>query len=169
MAGLLSRLLGGVDKFSGEVLNPTSSLGKLGAYLGAASGGTLGQAALGYQADERRQQDDMLTQQLRLMQLTKPQAPHYWETNNGSLAVVGADGKPTILYQDPTPKIDWITATNPDGTKTLTPTIGGIPQGMGQAAQPSQGFDTLPQGFTVKKGGSGASPSSFPRPVRGSR
>ena len=166
MAGLLSRLLGGVDKFSGEVLNPTSSLGKLGAYLGAASGGTLGQAALGYQSDERRQQDDMLTQQLRLMQLTKPQAPHYWETNNGSLAVVGQDGKPQILYQDPTPKIDWITATNPDGTKTLTPTIGGIPQGMGQP----QGALTAPVGkLTPIDGGSGASPSSFPRSVRGPR
>ncbi|WP_426265153.1 hypothetical protein [Sphingomonas sp. PWP1-2] len=51
----------------------------------------------------------------------KATAPHYWETNNGSLGMVGADGKPAIVYQDPTPKINWITADNPDHTKTIIP------------------------------------------------
>lgn len=38
-------------------------------------------------------------------------APHYWETNNGSLGVIGPDGKPQIVYEDPTPKMNYI----PDG------------------------------------------------------
>lgn len=61
----------------------------------------------------------------------KPQTPHYWETNDGSLASIDpATGKPRVVYQDPTPKIDWITAQNPDGTKTLVPMQrGGAPAG----------------------------------------
>lgn len=58
-----------------------------------------------------------------------PKQPHYWETNDGSLASIGPDGQPQVLYKDPTPKIEWITATNPDGTKTLMP----MPQGGGGA------------------------------------
>jgi len=41
-----------------------------------------------------------------------------------------------IAYHDPTPKVTWINADNGDGTKTLVPTIGGIPQ-MGQLQAPS--------------------------------
>lgn len=60
----------------------------------------------------------------------KPTAPHYWETNNGSLGTIGADGKPRIVYEDPTPKVDWIRADNGDGTFTMTP----VQQGVGQPA-----------------------------------
>lgn len=51
----------------------------------------------------------------------KPAEPHYWETNNGSLGMIGADGQPHIAYQDPTPKINWITADNADHTKQIIP------------------------------------------------
>jgi hypothetical protein len=40
-----------------------------------------------------------------------PAQPHYFETNNGSQGMIGADGKPQILYQDPDPKMNFI----PDG------------------------------------------------------
>lgn len=91
----------------------------------------------------------------------KPTAPHYWETNNGSLGVIGADGKPTIIYQDPTPKIDWITAQNPDGTKTLVPMQqgGGMPGAAVPTAPvgkltPISGGPSLPAagGFSVPSG-----------------
>jgi hypothetical protein len=72
-----------------------------------------------------------------------PRSPHYWETNDGSLGVIGPDGKPSIAYKDPTPKIDWITATNADGTKTLVP----MQQGGGGPVSPTPG------------GGSGSAPS----------
>lgn len=52
----------------------------------------------------------------------KPTAPHYWETNNGSLGMVGPDGQPQIIYNDPTPKIDWMQARDPaTGQITLYP------------------------------------------------
>jgi hypothetical protein len=51
----------------------------------------------------------------------KPVEPHYWETNNGSLGTIGRDGVPHIAYPDPTPKIQWITSDNGDGTKTIVP------------------------------------------------
>ncbi|MBA4092039.1 MAG: hypothetical protein C0494_15815 [Sphingobium sp.] len=74
-----------------------------------------------YQRRLKDQRDTWLAQQQWERANPAPRAPHYWETNDGSLGVIGADGKPTIAYKDPTPKVDWITATNPDGTKTLYP------------------------------------------------
>lgn len=77
-------------------------------------------------------------------QLPKQVAPHYWETNNGSLGMIGADGRPQIVYEDPTPKINWITADNPDGTKSLIP-VGpnGPMQGGGGPASPALGAGML--------------------------
>lgn len=66
-----------------------------------------------------------------------PPAPHYWQTNNGSEMMVGPDGKPQVIYADPTPKINWVRADNGDGTFTMVPmgadgsTLGG---GAGAAA-----------------------------------
>jgi len=37
--------------------------------------------------------------------------PHYFESNDGSVGMIGPDGKPQILYKDPTPKMNFI----PDG------------------------------------------------------
>lgn len=100
----------------------------------------------------------------QLSALNKPAAaPHYWETNNGSLAVVGPDGRPQVLYEDPTPKVDWITTTNPDGTKTLVP----MQQGGGR---PQTGATpTAPVGKLTPIDGGQMQPASggFPRPVQG--
>lgn len=75
----------------------------------------------------------------------KAAAPHYWETNDGSLGFVGPDGTPQILYKDPTPKLNWIQADNGDGTKQLIPVGpngpimggGGPASGAGGFAPPS--------------------------------
>lgn len=99
--------------------------------------------------------------------MPKQGAPHYWETNDGSLAVVGPNGKPQVLYQDPTPKINWIQADNGDGTKSLIPVgpngplgaKGGDPVSGAQAGQPPA---TLPPDFDF---GGPTQPASggFPR------
>lgn len=99
--------------------------------------------------------------------MPKQGAPHYWETNDGSLAVVGPDGRPQVLYQDPTPKINWIQADNGDGTKSLIPVgpngpvgaKGGDPVSGAQAGQPPA---TLPPDFDF---GGPTQPASggFPR------
>lgn len=90
----------------------------------------------------------------------KPSAPHYWETNNGSLAAVGPDGMPKIVYEDPTPKQGVVAIDNADGTKTLYPTVNGVPVGMTPGAPqaavggaiPLQN-GALPPGFKLRSGG----------------
>lgn len=70
--------------------------------------------------------------------------PHYWETNDGSLGYVGTDGKPSILYKDPTPKINWIEADDGRGGKRLIPVGPNGPlSGGGNATPPA----TLPPDF----------------------
>lgn len=76
-----------------------------------------------------------------------PRAPHYWEMNDGSLGVVGPDGKPQVLYKDPTPKIDWITANNPDGTKTLV----SVQKGGGQTSG-GPAIGTVEDGYRFRGG-----------------
>lgn len=91
-----------------------------------------------------------------------PTHPHYWETNDGSLGAVGPDGKPTILYKDPTPKVDWITVNNPDGTKTIVPK----PQGGGVSPTPSVPTPGTIDGGYRFKGGDPSNQSNW-EPVSG--
>ena len=71
MAGLLSKIAGGVNRFSDELLAPTNPLGKLGMYLGAASGGVLGQASLAHQQDQLSRGDADLDRQYKQAQIAK--------------------------------------------------------------------------------------------------
>lgn len=90
------------------------------------------------------------------LQNRKPAAPHYWEMNDGSLGMVGPDGKPVVLFKDPTPKINWVTADNPDGTKSLIPMGPNGPLGGG--AQPATpGITFTP----IEDGGPAATPGTF--------
>lgn len=99
----------------------------------------------------------------------KASAPHYWETNDGSLGMVGPDGKPQILYQDPTPKITTIAVDNADGTKTLV-RVGpdGVPIGMGVGGKTSGampgaspvGLPTAPVGKLTPLPGGPTQPAS---------
>lgn len=87
-----------------------------------------------------------------------PGNPHYWEMNDGSLGRVGPDGKPEVVYKDPTPKTTYVTADNGDGTKTIVPIVNGVPQ-MGGAARPQVGAVIA----DPRKGGQTGAPSAtFP-------
>lgn len=93
-------------------------------------------------------------------------APYRFTANDGDVYELGADGKPQRLFDDPTPKTDWITAKNPDGTMQIIPMVGGRPAVGGAPAPQRQVIQQLPPG--VKPiGGGGAAPSG-PRtfPVR---
>ena len=64
-----------------------------------------------------------------------PRAPHYWETNNGSLAMVDPmTGQPRVVYEDPTPKVTWTQVDLPNGQKQLIPSINGVMSGGGSSA-----------------------------------
>lgn len=144
-------------------------LGSIGDAVSSAFGGGTPYAAASNQFRQRQQQlqDYRMKQADEMAQWTaqqewkranpEPVQPHYWETNDGSLGIVGPDGKPQILYQDPTPKVNWITAENPDGTKSVIP-VG--PNGPLNAQQPSR-----PAIGTVmkdpRKGGAGSGQTGF--------
>jgi len=82
----------------------------------------------------------------------KQTAPHFWETNDGSLGMVGPDGRPQVLYQDPTPKITTLALDNGDGTKTLV----------------RVGPDGLPIGNAMQGGGGQSSTAGAGLPAIGS-
>lgn len=94
-----------------------------------------------------------------------PSSPYRWESNDGSLMEVGADGQPRTVYKDPTPKINWIRADNGDGTFQMVP-VG--PQGpmTPQTQQPAAGgiLKSLPPG--VKPIGGAGSGGSRTFPIR---
>ena len=73
-------------------------------------------------------------------QFPKAVAPHYWETNDGSLGMIGPDGQPKIVFQDPTPKQETIQVRDPatgevkwfkvpvgGGDPSVSPSPGGVP------------------------------------------
>jgi hypothetical protein len=125
------------------------------------------QQAIAEQEYQRRQQDEQntwLARQQWQRENPQPVAPHYFETNDGSQAVIGPDGKPQIVYKDPTPKVTWITSDNGDGTKSLIPMVNGMPAG---APAPAPTPNGLPPGYAVrKKGGAASGPSTFPDPMK---
>lgn len=109
-------------------------LGVISEGLAGAAGNGPGVYMQSKMRDKEMQRQDSLYQRHRADQMVDwrakqefersnpaPRAPHYWEMNDGSLGVVGPDGKPTILFKDPTPKINWIKADNGDGTQQLIP------------------------------------------------
>jgi hypothetical protein len=66
-----------------------------------------------YQRQRQDGMSDWLAKQAWERANPSPRAPHYWETNDGSLAMVGPDGKPSVLYKDPTPKTETIQVRDP--------------------------------------------------------
>lgn len=106
----------------------------------------------------KQQQADTLAQyeaQQRIAAQYRKQTPYRWESNNGSLMEIGEDGQPRLVYQDPTPKVNWVRADNGDGTFTM------VPMSQGGATQPNE-LDTLPEGYSVRGAGSGQ--RGFPHP-----
>jgi hypothetical protein len=64
---------------------------------------------------------------------TTNRQPHYFEANDGSQYLIGPDGKPQLVFKDPTPKVTMVAVDNGDGTKTVMPFANGAP--LGQAPQ----------------------------------
>lgn len=125
------QLLGGLDGIADTL-------------IGVDDPGYLQSVQQGKRADDlyaRRQQDDQDQWMSReLWKRANPEAtnPYRWEANDGSLMEMGPDGKPRIAYQDPTPKLNWITADNGDGTKTIVP-VGPNGPMTGQPSRPTVG------------------------------
>jgi hypothetical protein len=86
----------------------------------------------------------------------QPKTPYRWESNDGSLMEIGADGQPKVVYQDPTKKIQWVRADNGDGTFTMVP--------VGQGGAPAA--PTAPVGKLRPYGGQTPPASgNFPDPM----
>jgi hypothetical protein len=136
----------GLAGFLDRALMPTNALGMFGQALVAAGGGPLGTAEAYLMQSRPRAKgphfehigdsfgvvDDATGQFTPTY--TAPKAPehHYWESNDGSLMDLTADG-PTKVYEDPTPKMNFI----PDGmgggqwvaVPTAAPTMPSLPSG----------------------------------------
>lgn len=101
----------------------------------------------------KQQQADTLAQyeaQQRIAAQYRKQTPYRWESNNGSLMEIGEDGQPRLIYQDPTPKVNWVRADNGDGTFTMVP----VGQDGSTAASPPK-----PVGKLTPYGGPQATPA----------
>lgn len=135
----------------------TRAIGILGDTLAGAAGGQPMYAQHLYQqkamrerqqqqlaalADERAYREQEWTRQKQWARDNpEPRAPYRWEANDGSLMEIGPDGKPVVVYQDPTPKVNWIRADNGDGSFSMVPVgpngpIGGAPAANGTPTAP---------------------------------
>lgn len=76
--------------------------GILGDALAAFGGGTPQFARM--QMQEREREQDAADWGRRLQMQRASHAPYRWESNDGSLMEMGADGQPRVVYKDPTPK-----------------------------------------------------------------
>lgn len=104
--GLLSRLMGGVNQFSNELLHPSTPLGQFGMYLSAASGAPLGRAGVAAAEDQRQAESDQAERDYRNAQaqaaLFKAYAPRP-ENVGGILGMVDPQtGNFTQTYAPPT-------------------------------------------------------------------
>lgn len=93
----------------------------------------------------------------------EPPNPHYFEANDGSQYMIGADGQPKLVFKDPTPKVTMVAVDNGDGTKTIMPFVNGVPAGQAeQPVRPKIG-EVVPD---PRKGGAGPQgPRTFPDPM----
>jgi hypothetical protein len=100
--------------------------------------GALGQPGMYAQSMERRRQEqaalDREEQQYTRRRLDKrddmiwerdniPRAPYRWESNDGSLMEMGADGLVRTVYKDPTPKMNFIPDGMGGGQWVASPTV----------------------------------------------
>lgn len=104
---------------------------------------------------EQQRQQEMQDWQARQDYERANPKPYRWESNNGSLMELGQDGQTRTLYEDPTPKINWVRADNGDGTFTMVP----MTQGGAASGNPTSPVGKLkPFG-----GGTGSGSGNFPR------
>lgn len=89
-----------------------------------------------YQRQREDRYNDWVRQQTWELQ-NKPQSgpqPYRWESNDGSLMEMGADGKPRVAYKDPTPRVVF----QPDGRGGYIPID---VSAFGKASSPASGSD----------------------------
>ncbi len=79
-----------------------------------------------------------------------------WETNDGSLAELGPDGQPRIVYKDPTPKP--VTVYNPATGQYELQVLNG-----GSSAPPPRLKAPPPGAIPLPRGGAGSGPRGFPQ------
>lgn len=136
--------------------------GGLGRILAGAIGDALlsnaGMQQVYAPAMQRRQQeqdeDARWGRRLEMQKQLNPEKPHYWEMNDGSLGMIGPDGKPQVVFKDPTPKANLdpdVTVTLPNGQFYAGPRSGLAQALMGGGSAPVK---TAPRGkLTSVQGG----------------
>lgn len=92
--------------------------------------------------------------------------PYRWESNNGSLMEIGANGQPRVAYEDPTPKITWMTLDNGDGTKQIIPVGPNGPLGQAGASTQKPVGNLGPIVNEIPGGGASNGTGMFPDPMK---
>lgn len=88
----------------------------------------------------QRRNADQWAQFVRQQQFKRENPePRYFEANNGDQYTIGTDGKPQLVFKDPTPKVNWVRADNGDGTFTMVPMQMGGQQTQPQGNLPAIG------------------------------
>lgn len=106
--GLLQRIAGFANGAANELLLPTTGLGRLGAYVGAASGGDLGKATMMAMRDQQSTEQAESERGFKQMQMDemqrKARMPHI-QTIGGILGTVDQDnGSFTPTFTAPRPE-----------------------------------------------------------------
>lgn len=105
--GIFAKLMGGLNKISDEMLMPTTGLGRLGAYVGAASGSDLGRASMAAMHDQRELEEAEAERGYKQAQLQemlrKAQAPRIETLPGGIVGIVDQNnGAFTPTFTAPT-------------------------------------------------------------------
>jgi hypothetical protein len=163
----------GLSGFIDRLAYPTNGLGQVGLALLAGGGGGLGNAAQilmaqGYQRQKARMPNiEHVGDSIGVVDPTtgkftptytapqKPEGPHYWESNDGSLHAIDASGKVSELYHDPTPKMNFIPDGMGGGSWVAVPSL---PSGTAptQPIGPITPIDDPAPANTPPAGGTGA-------------
>jgi len=174
MSGILSQIAGFANRFSEELINPTNGLGKLGMYLGAASGTPLGQAAYAAHQDALKQGDTDLERQYKQAQIAHLGQPDLSGTYGNYQLILSRLGQDTAnnylqnLAEGPPFAVDVQTAPGGPVVRQIMPRSQFTPP---QPSTPKPG-DVI-DGFRYKggnlndknswepAGGAGANPQPF--------
>lgn len=100
----------------------------------------------------------------------RPREPHRWEANDGSLMEMDpATGQPRVVYQDPTPKINWMQVQTPRGLEIIPVGPNGPLTGQAGQSGSSQAdmTPTVEDGYQYRPGPGGRANKANWQPVGG--
>lgn len=95
--------------------------------------------------------------------------PHYWESNDGSLMALDANGRPQKVYSDPTPKISWVQVQTQRGIE-LVPVGPSGPMMGNMGGAPGGNLDNTPtieDGYQYTPGPGGRANQNNWKPIGG--